>query len=237
MRAIVDRIVPRIEAPDAASLERARRASRLPQGRQDPFLEGLPAFHAVESMSPGKRLPWPGHLRIAALNAERLRDRPALRGLIARAGAHAALLSEVDLGMARSGNVHNLRELVAGGEEGYLFGTEFVELDLGSEDEIRRNAGARNAASLHGNGIVTALALEAPHLIPLEENGLWFHGVKGAQHRIGGRMALAARLDAARGPCGSWAPISKARPTRPTGRLRCGTFCAPSMPSLRASPA
>jgi endonuclease/exonuclease/phosphatase family metal-dependent hydrolase len=117
-----------------------------------------------------------------------------VRGLIGRAGAHATLLSEVDLGMARSGNVHNLRELVAGSGEGYLFATEFVELDLGSEDEIRRNAGARNTASLHGNGIVTALALEAPHLIPLEENGLWFHGIGQAQHRIGGRMALAARV-------------------------------------------
>jgi hypothetical protein len=90
-------------------------------------------------------------LRIAALNAERLADRAAVRGLMTRAGAHATLLSEVDLGMARSGNVHNLRELTAGSGEGYLYGVEFVELDLGSEDEIRRHAGARNAAGLHGN--------------------------------------------------------------------------------------
>ena len=194
MRAIVDRIVPQIEVPDAAVLEEARRASRLPQGDQDRFLQSLPAFHAIECMPPSRRLAWPGHLRIAALNAERLADRPAVRGLIARAGAHATLLSEVDLGMARSGNGHNLRDLVAGTGEGYLYGVEFVELDLGSEDEIRRHAGARNASSLHGNAIVSALALVAPHLIPLEENGLWFHGVKGVQHRVGGRMALAARV-------------------------------------------
>jgi len=194
MRAIVDRIVPQIEAPDEGSLEEARAASRLPQGSQDPFLERLPAFHAIEGMPPAARLPWPGRLRIAALNAERLRDRPAVRGLIERTGAHATLLSEVDLGMARSGNAHNLRDLVAGTGQGYLYGVEFVELDLGSEEEIRRHEGARNASSLHGNGIATALALEAPHLIRLEENGLWFHGIKQAQHRIGGRMALAARV-------------------------------------------
>jgi len=194
MRAIVDRIVPQIEGPDAAVLEEARDKSRLPQGDQDRFLHRLPAFHAIEFMPPNTRLPWSGHLRIAALNAERLTDRPAVRRLIGRSGAHATLLSEVDLGMARSGNGHNLRDLVAGTGEGYLYGVEFVELDLGSEDESRRHAGARNAASLHGNAIVSALALDAPHLIPLEENGLWFHGVKRAQHRIGGRMALAARV-------------------------------------------
>ena len=114
MRAIVDRIVPQIEGPDAAVLEEARDKSRLPQGDQDRFLHRLPAFHAIEFMPPNTRLPWPGHLRIAALNAERLTDRPAVRGLIARSGAHATLLSEVDLGMARSGNGHNLRDLVAG---------------------------------------------------------------------------------------------------------------------------
>ena len=41
---------------------------------------------------------------------------------------------------------------------------------------------------------MSRLRLERPHLIPLEESGLWFPGQDGAQRRIGGRMALAARL-------------------------------------------
>ena len=42
-------------------------------------------------------------------------------------GAQVTLLSEVDLGMARSGNAHNIRDLIAGSGEGYLYGVEFVE--------------------------------------------------------------------------------------------------------------
>jgi endonuclease/exonuclease/phosphatase family metal-dependent hydrolase len=65
---------------------------------------------------------------------------------------------------------------------------------------MRLHAGERNARSLHGNAIVSRLALESPHLIPLEESGLWFAGFEGAQRRIGGRMALAARVAGAPEP-------------------------------------
>jgi endonuclease/exonuclease/phosphatase family metal-dependent hydrolase len=90
--------------------------------------------------------------------------------------------------MARSGNVHNIRDLIAGTGEGYLYGVEYVELDLGDRGEMHEHAGERNACSLHGNAIVTDLVLEAPHLIPLE------------QRRVGGRIALAARIAGAPGP-------------------------------------
>jgi endonuclease/exonuclease/phosphatase family metal-dependent hydrolase len=96
--------------------------------------------------------------------------------------------------MARSGNVHTIRELVASKGEGHLYGVEFVELDLGDAQEMRRHADERNACSLHGNAIVSGLAFERPCVIPLEESGRWFSGVEGAQRRIGGRIALAARV-------------------------------------------
>jgi endonuclease/exonuclease/phosphatase family metal-dependent hydrolase len=133
-------------------------------------------------------------LRIAALNAERLKDRRAVRTLMANAGAHITLLSEVDSGMARSGNLHTIRDLIGAAGEGYLYGVEYVELDLGDQHEMREHAGERNALGLHGNAIVTGLALAEPRLIALEENGLWFRGFNGTQRRIGGRMALAARV-------------------------------------------
>jgi len=237
MRSMIDRVVHDLDEPDPFLLEQARRSALRTEDAHARLIQEIPAFHAIEQAPPGRVRPCPATLRIAAFNVERLKDRPAVRNLMRQAGADITLFSEVDLGMARSGNTHNLRDLITDTGEGYLFGIEFVELDLGDRGEMRAHSGERNARSLHGNAIVTGLALEAPRLIPLDESGLWFSGFEGAQRRIGGRMALAARLDAARGPCGSWAPISKARPTRPTGRLRCGTFCAPSMPSLRASPA
>lgn len=118
----------------------------------------------------------------------------AVRRLMDQTRVDVLFLSEVDVGMARSGNVHTIRELAGFRGEGYLYGVEFVELDLGDRDEMRRHAGEQNVCGLHGNAIVTAHALERACLIPLDESGLWFGGIDGAQRRIGGRIAIAARL-------------------------------------------
>jgi endonuclease/exonuclease/phosphatase family metal-dependent hydrolase len=199
MRPPISRLVPDLPIPDEALLAEARLLSgdRAEHGR---LLKRIEAFHAIESRPPASPQPWPGQLRVASFNAERLKDRAAVRKLLERARAHAALLCEADVGMARSGNVHTLRALTASSGEGYLYGVEFVELDLGGSEEMRRHAGEHNTHGFHGNAIVTGLALEAAHLIPLEESGFWFPGRKGAQRRIGGRMALAARVAGAPRP-------------------------------------
>lgn len=195
MRPFIDRTVPDLEPPGSAVLEEARQASAQPeQAAHKSLLGRIPALHAVEQVPPDNPPSWPGCLRIAAFNAQRLNDRRGARHLMEKAGAQVTLLSEVDLGMARSGNVHTIRDLIAGSGEGYLYGVEFVELDLGGADEVEKCAGQRNASGLHGNAIVSGLVLENPWLIPLEENGLWFPGINGLQRRIGGRMALAARV-------------------------------------------
>ena len=200
MRPSINRVVQSLDAPDASLLEEARRAAMQREDAHRAFLARIPAFRAVEQAPPAHPLPWTGTFRVAAFNAERLKNRPATRRLMERAGADITLFSEVDLGMARSGNTHNIRDLIADSRAGYLYGVEYVELDLGDRDEMREHAGERNACSLHGNAIVTGLALEAPHLIPLEETGLWFAGFEGTQRRIGGRMALAARVAGAPKP-------------------------------------
>lgn len=194
MRSVIDRVVQNLDGPDASVLAEARRASLQGEDAHGHQLQQIPALHEIEQAPPGRVRPCPESIRIAAFNTERLKDRPAVRRLMEQAGADIALLSEVDYGMARSGNTRNLRDLMAGTGEGYLYGVEFVELDLGDQGEMREHEGERNACSLHGNAIVTGLALETPHLIPLEESGLWFSGFKGYQRRIGGRMALAARI-------------------------------------------
>lgn len=200
MRSVIDRVVQNLDCPDASVLEQARRSTLRTGDAHARLLRQIPAVHAIEQMQPERARPCPETIRIAAFNAERLTNRPAARNLMRQAGADITLLSEVDLGMARSGNTHNLRDLIADSGEGYLFGVEFVELDLGDHGEMREHSGEQNARSLHGNAIVTSLALERPHLIPLDESGLWFSGFKGAQRRIGGRMALAARVTGAPGP-------------------------------------
>jgi len=190
---VIDRCTDDLACPDAALLEEARRAAHVPSIHRD-LLKRIEAFHALERRPPRHTVSCPQRLRVAALNAERLKRPDAVRRLIDRVRADVLLLSEADIGMARSGNVHTIRELIRATDEGYLFGAEYVELDLGDAQEMRRHAGEGNACGLHGNAIVSPLAFEHPHVIPLEESGRWFGGFKGAQRRIGGRIALAARL-------------------------------------------
>jgi endonuclease/exonuclease/phosphatase family metal-dependent hydrolase len=199
MRPVIRRIVQNLPPPGGDVLAEARRASPS-RAEHRRFVDGIEAFHALEYQPPSQDPVWPGVLRLAAFNTERLRYRPALRRLLDQVGAHVTLLSEVDVGMARSGNVHTVRELIGSAGEGYSYGVEFVELDLGNAQEMRRHAGERNVGSFHGNAILTKLALEQVCLIPLEESGFWFPGYQGAQRRIGGRMALAARVSAAPRP-------------------------------------
>lgn len=193
MRPLIDRSVQNLPCPEEPLLEQARHLTHDRTAHHE-LMNRIEAFHVVEIQSPRQEQAVPRRLRIAALNAERLTRPEAVRHLIEKTGAHIALLSEVDVGMARSGNRHTVRELTGSLGWGYLCGVEFVELDLGDADEMRRHAGERNACALHGNAIVSELGFECPHVIPLEENGRWFAGFDGAQRRIGGRIALAARL-------------------------------------------
>ncbi|MCG7392547.1 endonuclease/exonuclease/phosphatase family protein [Microvirga sp. ACRRW] len=193
MRSLIHATVEDLRCPEQPLLEEVR------NGAPDPSMHGrlwerVEAFQALEARPPRKEVSCPERLRVAALNAERLKRPDAVRQTADREGIDVLLLSEVDVGMARSGNVHTIRELVGSSGEGYLYGVEFVELDLGDAEEMRRHAGERNACSLHGNAVVSRLACEKPHLIPIEESGRWFAGFKGAQRRIGGRMAVTTRL-------------------------------------------
>jgi endonuclease/exonuclease/phosphatase family metal-dependent hydrolase len=193
MRPIVTETTPALPPVSDEVLKVARAGAPTPDNHAR-YLREIPVFHRVEAVLPRYLAPWPTELSVASFNAERLTDVPAVRRLLDIAGAHIALLTEIDVGMARSGNLHTLRELTSETGEGFFYGVEFVELDLGDALEMRAHAGKANRQGLHGNAIVSNLRLERPHLIPLEESGFWFPGQDGAQRRIGGRMALAARM-------------------------------------------
>jgi endonuclease/exonuclease/phosphatase family metal-dependent hydrolase len=192
MRPPISQAVPELPSPDGALLEAARSAKSVDDHAR--FVPRVAALHALEQMEPRRTVAPGARLTVAAFNAERLKNVEATGALIDVAGAQATLLSEVDCGMARSGNRHAIRDLAGSRREGYVYGVEFVELDLGDPWEMRRHAGEHNARGLHGNGIVTGLRLGDAHVLPLEETGRWLPGREGAQRRIGGRMAVAARV-------------------------------------------
>lgn len=193
MRPLITTVVQSLYGPDDAIINEATAATPS-RDEHSRFIARIAALHAIEQEPPAWPIAWPGRLRIAAFNAERMKNAPAARALLDGAGAQVALLSEADVGMARSGNVHTVRALTGRTGEGHLYGTEFVELGLGDAAEMKLLSGACNSQSLHGNAIVTSLSLLEPRLIPLEESGFWFAGRERAQKRVGARMALAARV-------------------------------------------
>ncbi|WP_237478713.1 endonuclease/exonuclease/phosphatase family protein [Lichenibacterium dinghuense] len=160
----------------------------------------MPALRLVEAVQPrGTPRRPPESLRVAAWNLERCCDVEASAALLRRAGVDLALLSEMDLGMARSGHRHTARDLAAATGAGHVYGVEFVELGLGFGAELARFAGQSNSGALHGNAVVTALPFRDPFMLRLDAGGAWF-GLDWHHRRLGGRTAVGATVELARGP-------------------------------------
>ncbi len=172
--------------------ERARWLERVddPVAHEE-IASGLDALRAVDVERADGRSAT-GWLRVAAWNIERGRDPSAIAALIDRTGADVALLSEVDIGMARTGNRDVAREI--GGALGATsaFAVEFLELTLGKEADLPGVVGTRNARGLHGNAIVSRVALESTDVVRLS-SGDWFTHSRG-EPRVGGRCAVVATV-------------------------------------------
>lgn len=92
----------------------------------------IPEVNQVEVDNSISQSPELSELRLTAWNmlrgrhwregAEFLREHPLLRG------PDVLFLSEMDLGMARSGNEHTVRELALALGMNYAYGVEFLEL-------------------------------------------------------------------------------------------------------------
>ena len=154
----------------------------------------LPVFGEIEVADPPQSSAPPSpSARVAFWNAERCKDVDSSAALLANVGADVNLLCEMDLGMARSGQVHTTREVAARLRQGYAFAVEFVELGLGNASERVAHAGEANSVGHHGAAIVSRHRLEQPALIRLESDGDWFDGANG-ERRVGGRIALVATV-------------------------------------------
>jgi endonuclease/exonuclease/phosphatase family metal-dependent hydrolase len=135
-----------------------------------------------------------GALRVASWNVERLRHLEAIGDTLAALAPDVALLTEIDKGMARSGNGHRIAELAARFGHAYAYGVEFIELDHGDPQERATHAHETNLLGFHGNGIVSALALSRPFLVRLEAEGKWY-GWEREEPRVGGRMAIGGQVE------------------------------------------
>ena len=192
----VDTVVSSLTAVPLAERERMRDGP-VDAEQHRRYFSDLAALREIEvgGADPVRRGA-PAPIRVAAWNVERLRHLDAIGDTLARVDADIALLSEIDVGMARSGNRHGVAELAARLGHSYAYGVEFIELDGGGADERAANAGAVNAAGFHGNAVTSNMRLHRPFLARLDAQGAWF-GWERDQPRVGGRMAIGAQVELA----------------------------------------
>ncbi|HYF56446.1 MAG TPA: endonuclease/exonuclease/phosphatase family protein [Salinarimonas sp.] len=186
------RIVSAMTPLDAALAREAVEGPATPERHAD-LAARAPALREVE-LRPAPPAAPATRLRLAAWNLERCKALEPSAELLARAGVDIALLSEMDLGMARSGHRNTARDLADALGGGYAFATEFVELGIGNQSETLAHAGEANTHALHGNAVVSRQPFRNPAVIPLEAGGSWW-ALDWHHRRLGGRMALAVTVD------------------------------------------
>jgi endonuclease/exonuclease/phosphatase family metal-dependent hydrolase len=171
-----------VDAPAAS--ERARWAESVgDQELHTRLVTDLACLHEVEVGRPAAPgAPLHGWVRVVAWNAERGPDVARAAALLERCRGKVLLLSELDAGMARTGDVDVARALAESLGTGYGYGVEFIEL------------AGDNRRGLHGNAVLATAPLEAPEVVRLGGEGAWFT-TGSTEPRVGGRMAVLATVE------------------------------------------
>jgi len=186
--------LPLVTASDKARILAAPRTARFHRS----LLTSLPAMNAVQIGGKVTEVTLPNEISIAAWNVERGLFPIENAALLAPFAPKVLLLSEVDHGMARTGQRHTTEETAMALGMTYAFGVEFHELDLGGPTERAFCSDNFNARGWHGNAILSVVPFEAVTMVRLDDHGHWFSSEEldadPQQPRVGGRMALAAIL-------------------------------------------
>jgi endonuclease/exonuclease/phosphatase family metal-dependent hydrolase len=194
---LVDQTVSLYE-PLAAEVILKAQTGEATNALHDVCLADIPAFAALEQVpasAPFEKGRANGSFVIFSWNAERLKYDLPSRALLGSVAPDVALLTEVDIGMARSGNRHTVADLALPMGAGYVYALEFAELGIGDDREMVWHEGEVNTFGYHGNAIVSRHALHDAFAIRLDDGAYWFNGRETAdQRRIGFRNAVAARI-------------------------------------------
>ncbi len=188
---LVTDTVDRLLAP---SLAWRAAAASAPASMHAVLLADSGCLDRVECVTAREVADRPASLRVLSWNAERLKYLDASAALLARLEPDVVLLTEVDRGMARSGNRDTVRDLAERLGMGSVFGVEFVELGIGDSRERAWHAGEANRDGLHGNAILSRLPIDRAGMARLETDGFWFSGERNGERRIGGRQAVLASI-------------------------------------------
>lgn len=168
------------------------------------LLAEVPAMNAVQIGGTASRIKLPNQFTVAAWNVERCLFPEDTAAHLAPTACDIVLLSEVDHGMARTGQRHTTEVMAAQLGMAYAFGVEFHELDLGGATERAFCKDDFNALGWHGNAILSSVPFERTAMIRLDDHGHWFASdmanVDTEQPRLGGRMAIIAIVPTESGP-------------------------------------
>lgn len=155
----------------------------------------LPLLHEVEVRPAPVPPELSGWVRVAAWNLERGRWPDEMAAVLRATGADVVLLSEADVGMARSANRDVPAELADALGMTSAFAVEYVELGLGTPEEsaaVAAAGGGSNHRGLHGNAILSAAELADARAVRIELRGEWFSSER--EPRVGGRVAVVATV-------------------------------------------
>jgi endonuclease/exonuclease/phosphatase family metal-dependent hydrolase len=188
---LVTRTTDRIVAPTAAWRHAADAA---PATAHAALFDASGCLDAVELGRPPLAPVAGDRLRVLAWNAERLKHLDASIDLLRRFEPDVLLLTELDRGMARSGNRDTPAELGVALGMAHVFAVEFVELGLGDARERAWQAGEANRDGLHGNAILSRRPIDRAAMSRLDRDGTWFEGERNGERRIGGRNAVLAEI-------------------------------------------
>lgn len=165
--------------------------SKLYQDLKSRIVKVLNSFE-MESLAPAAE-PEP-YYRCVAWNIERgmcweailhfLKEHPIL------SKADVLLITEADLGMARSGNRNVAREIAKELGMNYFFAPSYLNLAKGCG--IENDVEGENALGIHGNAILSRYPISKPEVISLPNA---HDKMKGREKRLGNQRPLLATVD------------------------------------------
>jgi len=111
------------------------------------------------------------------------------------AKADVLLITETDLGMARTKNRNVARELAEALGMNYFFAPSYLNLEKGNGNE--RDVEGENELGLHGNAILSRYPIHKPRILSIPNSHDKMHG---NEKRLGSQRALIATIDFAGSP-------------------------------------
>lgn len=187
--------------PDITATQRADilAADRTPHAHAQ-LMQMLPAMTSLDVGGRGTKTRIAAKFTVAAWNVERCLFPEKSADLLRPFAPDVILLSEMDNGMARTGQRHTTAAMADALQMHYAYGVEFYEMGLGGPTEQAFCKDDFNEAGWHGNAILSAAPFQDLKLVRLDRKGHWFvtgdnSDASAEQPRIGGRMAIAAVIE------------------------------------------